>query len=182
MTRDNDPQARPISQHRAFSILFSRISCTLDVVACLHPNNALRVEFEQNCTPAGLVPSIFRYRRARGDVVTKARSRFNEPIEPMALSNMRENGVRSLAVQCHQCRHEVIMNVDHLPVDLWCARNARLSAPTCGRTGGRGNGMRGRLPSGRPLIGSNLGGAALANPGPHRASDAALRPARKASR
>ena len=118
MTRDNDPQARPISQHRAFSILFSRISCTLDVVACLHPNNALRVESEQNCTPAGLVPSIFRYRRARGDVVTKARSRFNEPIEPMTLSNMRENGVRSLAVQCHQCHHETIINADHWPGDM----------------------------------------------------------------
>jgi hypothetical protein len=37
-----------------------------------------------------------------------ARSRFNDPIEPMTLGNMRENGVRSLAIQCHQCRHEVI--------------------------------------------------------------------------
>jgi hypothetical protein len=36
----------------------------------------------------------------------------------MTLQNMRENGVRSLAVQCHQCRHEVVMNVDHLPADL----------------------------------------------------------------
>jgi hypothetical protein len=44
-----------------------------------------------------------------------ARSRFNDPIEPMTLQNIRENGVRSLAVQCHQCRHEVVMNVDHLP-------------------------------------------------------------------
>jgi hypothetical protein len=24
-------------------------------------------------------------------------------------------GERSLAIQCHQCRHEVVMNVDHLP-------------------------------------------------------------------
>jgi hypothetical protein len=30
-----------------------------------------------------------------------ARSRFNDPIEPMDLANMRENGVRPLAVQCH---------------------------------------------------------------------------------
>jgi hypothetical protein len=36
----------------------------------------------------------------------------------MDLANMRHNGVRSLAVHCHQCRHEVIMNVDHLPGDL----------------------------------------------------------------
>jgi hypothetical protein len=28
----------------------------------------------------------------------------------VGLANMRENGVRSLA---HQCRHEVIMNVDN---------------------------------------------------------------------
>jgi hypothetical protein len=44
-----------------------------------------------------------------------ATKRFNDPIEPMDLANMRQNGVRSLAIQCHQCRHEVIMNVDHLP-------------------------------------------------------------------
>jgi len=43
--------------------------------------------------------------------------RFNDPIEPMDLANMRENGVRSLDIMCHQCRHEVIMNVDHLPGD-----------------------------------------------------------------
>jgi hypothetical protein len=40
---------------------------------------------------------------------------FNEPIEPMTLGSMRENGVRSLAVQCQQCRHEVIMDVDRPP-------------------------------------------------------------------
>jgi hypothetical protein len=39
-----------------------------------------------------------------------APARFTNPIEPMDLTNMRQNGVRSLAVQCHQCRHEVIMN------------------------------------------------------------------------
>jgi hypothetical protein len=27
-------------------------------------------------------------------------------------------GVRSLDVQCNQCRHRVIVNVDHLPGDL----------------------------------------------------------------
>jgi hypothetical protein len=50
-----------------------------------------------------------------------ARSRFNDPIEPMDLANMRENGVRSLAVQCPQCHHKVIMNVDH-PTELAGAR------------------------------------------------------------
>jgi hypothetical protein len=47
-----------------------------------------------------------------------ARSRFNDPIEPMTLENMRANGVRSLDVQCNECRHRVIVNVDHLPGDL----------------------------------------------------------------
>jgi hypothetical protein len=28
------------------------------------------------------------------------------------------HGVRSLDVQCHNCRHRVIVNVDHLPGDL----------------------------------------------------------------
>jgi hypothetical protein len=45
-------------------------------------------------------------------------ARFTDPIEPMDLTNMRHNGVRSLAVRCHQCLHEVIMNVDHLPGDV----------------------------------------------------------------
>jgi DNA-directed RNA polymerase subunit RPC12/RpoP len=40
--------------------------------------------------------------------------RSDSPIEPMDLANMRANGVRSLDVQCHQCRHRVIVNVDHL--------------------------------------------------------------------
>jgi hypothetical protein len=31
----------------------------------------------------------------------------------VGLANLHENGVRSLAVQCHRCRHEVIMNVDN---------------------------------------------------------------------
>jgi hypothetical protein len=36
----------------------------------------------------------------------------------MDLANMRQNGVQSLAVQCRQCLHEVIMNVDQLPGDV----------------------------------------------------------------
>jgi hypothetical protein len=42
----------------------------------------------------------------------------NDSIEPMTLGNMRENGVRSLAVHCHQRRHEVIINSDQWPGDL----------------------------------------------------------------
>jgi hypothetical protein len=33
-------------------------------------------------------------------------ARSNDPIEPMTLANMRENGVRSLDVRCWQCHHE----------------------------------------------------------------------------
>jgi hypothetical protein len=47
-----------------------------------------------------------------------APTRFNDPIEPMTIANMRESGVRSLAFQCHRCHHERTMNVDHLPGDL----------------------------------------------------------------
>jgi hypothetical protein len=46
-----------------------------------------------------------------------ARSRFNDPIDPMHLANMRQNGVRSLLIWCINCHHEKIMNVDHLPGD-----------------------------------------------------------------
>jgi hypothetical protein len=42
----------------------------------------------------------------------------DDPIEPMDLADMRENGVRSLDVQCWQCRHRTVMNVDHLRGDL----------------------------------------------------------------
>jgi hypothetical protein len=38
------------------------------------------------------------------------RSRYSDP--PMTLANMRESGVRSLAVTCHLCHHEALMNVD----------------------------------------------------------------------
>jgi hypothetical protein len=32
-----------------------------------------------------------------------ARSRFNDPIEPMDLTNMRQNGMRSLLIQWRLC-------------------------------------------------------------------------------
>jgi hypothetical protein len=47
-----------------------------------------------------------------------AARRPTDPIEPMDLTNMRANGVRSLDAQCNQCRHRVIVNVDHLPGDV----------------------------------------------------------------
>jgi hypothetical protein len=74
-----------------------------------------------------------------------AAARFTEPIEPMDLANMRQNGVRSLAVQCHHCRHEVIMNVDHLPGDLTVPSfGPRMVCMKCGTIGAdvRPNGKR----------------------------------------
>jgi hypothetical protein len=65
-----------------------------------------------------------------------ARSRFNDPIEPMDLANMRANGVRSLDVQCTQCRHRVIVNVDHLPGDLTVSSlGPRMVCTKCGTVG-----------------------------------------------
>jgi hypothetical protein len=67
---------------------------------------------------------------------TMARSRFNDPIEPMTLGNMRENGVRSLDIMYHQCRHETIMNVDHMPGDLTVPSfGPRMVCTKCGTIG-----------------------------------------------
>jgi hypothetical protein len=41
-----------------------------------------------------------------------ARSRFNDPIEPMTLGNMRAKGVRSLDVSCWLCDHRAILSAD----------------------------------------------------------------------
>jgi hypothetical protein len=43
---------------------------------------------------------------------------FKYEIEPMDLADMRQNGMRSLDVMCHGCRHEVILKVDQYPGDL----------------------------------------------------------------
>jgi hypothetical protein len=65
-----------------------------------------------------------------------ARSSFTDPIEPMDLANMRANGVRSLDVQCHNCRHRVIVNVDHLSGDLTVPSfGPRMVCTKCGTIG-----------------------------------------------
>jgi hypothetical protein len=81
--------------------------------------------------------------------------RFNDPIEPMDLANMRQNSVRSLAIYCRQCHHEVIVNVDHLPGDMSVPSfGLRMVCTKCGTIGadvrpnwrerrGRGNGPSG---------------------------------------
>jgi hypothetical protein len=44
-----------------------------------------------------------------------ANRRFDQPIEPMTLGNMRELGVRSLDVSCWTCHHQAILNADRWP-------------------------------------------------------------------
>jgi hypothetical protein len=54
----------------------------------------------------------------------------------MDLANMRQNGVRSLDVQCNQCRHRVIVNVDHLPGDVTVPSfGPRMVCTKCGTIG-----------------------------------------------
>jgi hypothetical protein len=65
-----------------------------------------------------------------------AKCRSLDPIEPMDLANMRANGVRSLDIQCNQCRHDVILNVDHLPGDLKIPTlGPRMACTKCGTIG-----------------------------------------------
>jgi hypothetical protein len=45
-------------------------------------------------------------------VTHMATRRLDYPIEPMTLRNMRENGVRSLAVSCWQCHHRAILSAE----------------------------------------------------------------------
>jgi hypothetical protein len=56
-------------------------------------------------------------------------------IEPMDLANMRQNGVRSLLVMCHGCRHEVVINVDKFPGDLLVRECPRMVCTKCGMVG-----------------------------------------------
>jgi hypothetical protein len=66
------------------------------------------------------------------------------PGPPMTLGNMRELGVRSLAVTCDLCHHRAVLPADRwsdaswsAPSGLeWSAPAAGLSAPMRDRTGG----------------------------------------------
>jgi hypothetical protein len=65
-----------------------------------------------------------------------SRGGTSDPIEPMDLTNMGENGVRSLDVQCYQCLHQVIVNVDDLPGDLTVPSfGPRTACTKCGTIG-----------------------------------------------
>jgi hypothetical protein len=62
--------------------------------------------------------------------------RFKYEIEPMDLANISQNGVRSLDVMCHGCRHEVILNVDQYPGDLLVREfGPRMVCTKCGMVG-----------------------------------------------
>jgi hypothetical protein len=65
-----------------------------------------------------------------------AAARFTDPIEPMDLANMRQNGVRSLAVSCHLCHHEAIISAapwpDAVPVPTF---GPRMVCTRCGIIG-----------------------------------------------
>jgi hypothetical protein len=42
-------------------------------------------------------------------------ARFDQPIEPMTLGNMREVGVWSLDVSCRNCHHQAVLSADCWP-------------------------------------------------------------------
>src|SRR5260221_14792506 len=47
-----------------------------------------------------------------------AMTRSDEPIQPMTLGNMRQNGVRGLFVTCPHCGYETAVNMDAWPDDV----------------------------------------------------------------
>jgi hypothetical protein len=52
---------------------------------------------------------------------------------PMDLANMRQNGVRSLSVDCNDCHHEAVVNVDDQPGHLSVPSFAgRMKCSKCG--------------------------------------------------
>jgi hypothetical protein len=60
----------------------------------------------------------------------------NDPIESMDLANTRELGVRSLDITCLQCRHQLIMNIDHSPGRLTIPSfGPRMVCTECGTLG-----------------------------------------------
>jgi len=64
-----------------------------------------------------------RFRYAAAVVKCPAMSRYDGPIEPMTLGNMRQNGVRGLYVTCRHCGHipPPRSTVDAYPDERSCA-------------------------------------------------------------
>lgn len=63
-------------------------------------------------------------------------SRSSHPIVPMTLGNMRQNGVRSLAVACTVCHHATVIDAapwpDHILVPAF---GSRMVCTRCGIVG-----------------------------------------------
>ena len=55
---------------------------------------------------------------ASGVIVGSRKPEATQPGPPMDLQNMRDNGVRSLAVFCLDCHHRATVNVDDYPGHL----------------------------------------------------------------
>jgi hypothetical protein len=69
-------------------------------------------------------------------VVTDGALPSKYKIEPMDLTNMRQNGVGSLLVMCFGCRHEVSLKVDRYPGDLLVREfGPRMVCTKCGMVG-----------------------------------------------
>jgi hypothetical protein len=62
--------------------------------------------------------------------------RFDQPIVPMRLGNMRDLGVRSLDVSCWNCHHQAVLNADRWPDEVAVpAFGARMVCTRCGILG-----------------------------------------------
>ena len=80
--------------------------------------------------------------------------RFNDPIEPMTLGNMRAHGVRSLDVSCWLCHHRAILSAepwpDSTPVPAF---GPRMVCTRCGIIGADARPHWGEQPPRETLIG-----------------------------
>ena len=59
------------------------------------------------------------------------------PAPPMTLGKMRENGVRSLNVDCLACGHQAMVNMDAYPEDLTVQSFADGTWKTCSKCGSK---------------------------------------------
>ena len=63
-------------------------------------------------------------------------TRRDEPIQPMTLGNMRQNGVRGLFVTCLHCGYHTAVNVDAHPDDVPVPSfGPRMRCTKCGKLG-----------------------------------------------
>ena len=77
-----------------------------------------------------------------------------QPGPPMTLGNMREQGVRGLAVYClnHSCRHHTVINVDSYPHEIEVPSFAlRMKCSKCGGAACR---CAAQLERGKPQTGA----------------------------